>query len=118
MGDFCDGDYFKQHNLFKVNPVALQICLYYDDMEICNALGSNIKKHKLGISHTQEYSSHCRSHVGLFYYMLGNIDPKFRSRTENIQLLTVVRTTLISKYGINKILEPFITEINLLERVS
>ena len=53
MGDFCDGDYFKHHQLFEENLAALQICLYYDDLEICNALGSKTKKHKLGILHTQ-----------------------------------------------------------------
>jgi hypothetical protein len=46
MGDFCDGEYLKQH--LKQDPGALQICLYYDDLEICNALGSKAKIHKLG----------------------------------------------------------------------
>ena len=27
--------------------------------------------------------------IGLFYYTLGNINPKFRSATQTIQLLTV-----------------------------
>lgn len=31
------------------DPCALQIKLYYDDLEVCNALGSKIKKHKLGM---------------------------------------------------------------------
>lgn len=48
MGDFCDGEQFKEHSLLKDDPTALQICLYYDDLEICNALGSKTKKHKLG----------------------------------------------------------------------
>ena len=56
--------------------------------------------------------------AGLFYYMLGNVDPKYRSRIDNIHLVTIVRTTLIQKYGMNKILEPFIEEIKMLERVS
>ncbi len=55
--------------------------------------------------------------TGLFYYMLGNIDPKFRSHADCIQLLAVVRTELITKYGVNKILEPFINNIKLLEEV-
>ena len=50
--------------------------------------------------------------------MLGNINPKYRSRIESIQLLTVIRTTLINKYGVNKILELFMEQINLLERVG
>ena len=48
MGDYCDGEQYKQHPLFKEDPCALQIRLYYDDLEICNALGSKVKKHKLG----------------------------------------------------------------------
>lgn len=48
MGDYCDGEQYKQHPLFKDDPCALQIRLYYDDLEICNALGSKTKKHKLG----------------------------------------------------------------------
>ena len=120
MGDFCDGEQFKEHALFKDDPTALQICLYYDDLEICNALGSKTKKHKLGtydnchpiiIQHTPIF------YAGLFYYMLGNIDPKYRSRAECIQLLTVVRTELINKYGINEILEPFMKTIQHLEKV-
>lgn len=49
--------------------------------------------------------------------MLGNINPKFRSALHTIQLLTVVRTTLIEKYGINKILEPLMTAVHKLESV-
>lgn len=48
IGDYCDGEIFQNHPLFKEDPCALQICLYYDDLEICNALGSKTKKHKLG----------------------------------------------------------------------
>lgn len=48
MGDYCDGSQFKDHPLFKNDPIAFQIRLYYDDLEICNALGSKTKKHKLG----------------------------------------------------------------------
>lgn len=48
LGDFCDGELYKDHPLFKADPCALQIRLYYDDLEMCNALGSKNKKHKLG----------------------------------------------------------------------
>jgi hypothetical protein len=50
--------------------------------------------------------------------MLGNIDPKFRSRVETIQLVTVVKSMVVAKYGINEILKPFIAAINQLEEVS
>ena len=56
--------------------------------------------------------------VGLFYYTLGNIDPKLRSAVHTIQLLMVVRFTLVEKYGMNKILKPFVDDICHLESVS
>lgn len=48
MGDYCDGTQFSEHPLFQQDPSALQIRLYYDDLEACNALGAKTKKHKLG----------------------------------------------------------------------
>ena len=44
----CDGSLYKNHPLFAAHPDALQIILYYDDLEVCNPLGSNTKKHKIG----------------------------------------------------------------------
>ena len=48
LSDFCDGSYFKSHHLFGSHKNALQIMFYYDDIEMCNPLGSHTKKHKLG----------------------------------------------------------------------
>ena len=48
MEDFCDGSYFSEHPLFSVESTALQIMLYFDEMEVCNPIGSRAKKHKLG----------------------------------------------------------------------
>ena len=48
IGDFCDGSSFQNLQIFKEDPCALQIRLYYDDVEMCNLLGSKTKKHKLG----------------------------------------------------------------------
>lgn len=49
MGDVCDGELFRTHQLFSVDPQSLQIILYYDDVEVCNPLGASVKKHKLGM---------------------------------------------------------------------
>ena len=49
IGDYCDGEQFKTHSLFNSDPNALQTCLYYDDLESCNALGSKAKIHKLSM---------------------------------------------------------------------
>lgn len=48
MRDFCDGEFFKQHPIFSNHQNALQIILYYDDIEVANPLGSRAGNHKLG----------------------------------------------------------------------
>ena len=48
LKDYCDGENFKSHPLFSVHSRALQIFLYYDDLEICNPLGSKRGVHKIG----------------------------------------------------------------------
>jgi len=40
---------FKTHPLFSEDPSSLQIVAYYDELEVCNYLGTHTKKHKLGI---------------------------------------------------------------------
>ena len=56
--------------------------------------------------------------VGLFYFMLGNIDPKLRSNLQSIQLVTVLRTQLMETYTVSDVLGPFMTDIRQLESVS
>ena len=46
--DYMDGEFFKEHPLFKSDPTALQLIAYYDDVETSNPLGSYRTKHKLG----------------------------------------------------------------------
>ena len=48
LADYCKGSMYKSHPLFCEDPHALQLFLYYDDVEICNPLGSRAKFHKLG----------------------------------------------------------------------
>jgi hypothetical protein len=48
LADYCDVSVYKLHPLFSQNNQGLQIIAYYDDVEVCNPLGSKAKKHKLG----------------------------------------------------------------------
>ena len=48
VADFCDGTHYSNHRIFKEKLAALQVCLYYDDVEVCNPLSSRRGKHKLG----------------------------------------------------------------------
>ena len=50
LEDYSDGDVHSSHPLFSVEKKALQLFLYYDEVEVCNPLGSKRKIHKLGMS--------------------------------------------------------------------
>lgn len=49
MADFCDGELYSSHQLYMVDENALQLILYYDEVEPFNNLGSASGKYKLGI---------------------------------------------------------------------
>ena len=53
--------------------------------------------------------------AGLFYYTLGNLHPKLRSTLDGINLLAIVKVSVIQTYGIDAILEPFVDAIRKLE---
>ena len=48
LGDVCDSSFFKDHPLFGVDPLALQLFTYFDEVEVCNPLGHARGVHKLG----------------------------------------------------------------------
>ena len=58
------------------------------------------------------------SYLGLFYYVLGNIHPRLRAGLQCIQLVAVVKTSHITSYGIDKVLQPFMEDVQLLEKVT
>ncbi|XP_065887419.1 uncharacterized protein [Dysidea avara] len=98
--DYCDGKAYKSHPLFGTDKKALQLFLYFDELETCNPLGSKVKIHKLGA----------------FYFALGNISPKYRSRISSIQLVALVKSHYISCYGMDTVLKPIVEDIKKLER--
>lgn len=60
--DFSDGSIFQSHPVVVANPSnCLQIIAYYDELEICNPLGTNVKEHK----------------IGCIFYTIRNIHPKY-----------------------------------------
>ena len=54
----------------------------------------------------------------MFYYMLGNVNPRLRSGLQTIQLVAVAHTQHIDKYGMDEILKPFIKQVQQLEGVK
>ena len=98
LGEFCDGSLYKSHPLFSLDPYALQIIGYYDDVEVVNPLGSYVKKHKLGC----------------LFFFLGNVRPQYRSILKNIQVVAVGQSEDIQHYGLNAFLSPFVEDLKKL----
>ena len=48
FNDYCDSLNFKTHPLFSSDHTTLQIFLYFDELEICNPLGSSIGGGRVG----------------------------------------------------------------------
>ena len=96
--DVIDGEFYENHPVFQVHVDDIQILAYYDDLEVANVVGSGAKKHK----------------VGMFYWVLGNIRPCFRSKLKTIYLFAVAKTVHIRDNGLSVLLENFITSLNRL----
>ena len=62
---------------------------------------------------------HTNAHVHAgAYYILGNVDPRFRSKIHSIQLLILAKYSSVAEFGIDRILEPAVKDIEKLELVS
>jgi len=48
LQNYYDGQAFKNNALFRGHKDGIQLILYYDEVEVCNPLGSKRKIHKLG----------------------------------------------------------------------
>jgi len=48
LSDYCDGTLYKSHELYQQSPQALQLIMYFDELEVCNPLGAQKCVHKLG----------------------------------------------------------------------
>lgn len=98
LWDICDGDMFRKHPLFSTDEKAIQIIAYYDEIELCNPLGSNTKVHKLGC----------------VFFTLGNFHPSYRSWLKSIFLIAVASAPTIKLHGIDEFLRPFVDDIKRL----
>ena len=50
-------------------------------------------------------------YIGMFYWMLLNIRPAYRSTLHSIQLLPVANEKIINRYGIDAVLKPAVDEL-------
>lgn len=84
---YKDGKQFQNHKFFQKYPNALRITIYYDEVEITNALGTKYRIYELGS----------------FYFTVQNVPSNFNSNTNNIFIFNVAYTLDIKKYGFGKI---------------
>ena len=97
LGDIKDGLYFQKPYL-QAHSDALLICLYHDDFEIVNPIGSHRKKHKLSV----------------FYWSLLNLKADSRYKQQATQLLAIGKSSDLKKFGLENLLHDFITSLKSL----
>lgn len=102
LKNFRDGESFRYNPFFARHPNALRIQLYYDDIVVNNPLGSKVHPHKLGV----------------FYFVIQNLPLYINCFLGGIHLLIIAYTADITKYKFQKILKPFLNELQELESAS
>lgn len=96
---FRDTTTFKNSPFFQSHPNAVRINFYYDDIEICNPIGSRSSFHKLA----------------MFYFTIQNFPLQMNSALNNIYTLAICYKSDIKKYGFDAILKPFVNDLKVLE---
>ncbi|KAK3924576.1 Zinc finger and BTB domain-containing protein 22, partial [Frankliniella fusca] len=96
---YRDGTDFANNQFLRKYPHALRIVLYYDGLEISNALGSKDVIHSLGC----------------FYFSIQNLPPEESSRLSSIFLLALCYAQDLKKPGaFATVLAKFVAELKLL----
>ena len=82
MEDFCDSKVAKSHPLFSQDSKALQILLYYDEIELCNPIGNSKTKHCMNF-HVNllrtDYQNRCLNYTKSSHVLL---------KTSNVQSIS------------------------------
>lgn len=99
LRSYKDGFAFKNSSMFSTNSTTLRLHMYIDDFEVCNPIGSRRSIHKLTA----------------VYFLLGNIHTRHWSQRPSVHLALLVRTQLVKKHTLEKIMKPLITDIQWLE---
>lgn len=93
FSDVWDSDFVQQNQLFiEKSGAVLGFQLYHDDIEPANPLGSKKGKHKQSV----------------FYWILLNLPPRFRSNLRSIQIVAIANSSYLRTNGPDRLLKPFI----------
>lgn len=102
--DGCCGNMYKTNSFYSNNPLAIQLQIFTDDFEPCDALKSKAGIHK----------------ITAFYLQIRNLPREYLSRKSSIYLVALCNSNDLKKEftGINNILELIVSEIKMLETVG
>ena len=90
LKSFQNGKAFYENRLLNSNKKTVELILYHDDFNVVNPLGNKIVKYKTSV----------------FYFVLGKLPSKFRSKLFDINLVLLASAQIVSRYGYQKILQP------------
>lgn len=97
---FQNGEHYKNNLFLSGKDLRISLCLYVDDFELCNPLGTSRKKHKL-----------CA-----IYWVLGNLPHGSNSALSSIYLALLCKSSHVREFGYEKILEPLLHDLVTLEQ--
>ncbi len=97
---FEDGQYFKNNDFLSGEELRISVCLYGDDFEVCNPLGTSRKTHKL-----------CA-----VYWILGNLPLSCHSSLASIYLALLCKSDDAKTYGYHRVFEPLLQDLVTLEQ--
>ena len=60
----------------------------------------------------------CLLLLGLFYFVLGNLQPALRSKMRHIQLAVIATCGVMKKYGVDAVMKPILEDIKNLVRYT
>jgi hypothetical protein len=98
LKSFRDGSIYKEHQLFQQEPNALRLTLYTDELEVCNPLGGNKKRHK----------------ICCVYFQVTNIGTEHLSSLDSIHLCLLVKDSYRTLFGYDVILKPLMDDLKKL----
>ena len=79
--------------------IKLEKSLHHDDFNVVNPFGNKNSKYK----------------VSTFYFVLGNLPAKYKSRLTEIHLVDLTQAKVITKYEYENVLGPLINDLIVLE---
>lgn len=97
--DVRDGECYRSSPYFSQHPEAVGIILFQDELEIVNPLGAGKTKHKFNCT----------------YMSTLDIQPALRSKTQSIQLVSIVPSKHWKKYGNKECNRRLVEDLHLLE---